>query len=392
LRGAPTSSVGTRLQEIYPEATQLAPQFHPDYHYPVFGKDRGVAFDAVPQEIAIPDFVNTYRAANVSKSGKPLDPHGNAMFGYMKTPQLITEDYLKWLQSNGFAGGGSVGKKLLDAAKEAYKAKFTSGFYHGSPSNKIKDFDPTKTPGDVDMITPGATFVTRDKDFAESFLPMTNKGEYKTGATMYPVSVNLGKHFHPHEEEGKRLLQEYAGNTPLGKQMAEGSWEVLESPDFMNHLKSKGYDSMTVFEGGIPNVAVFDPKNIRGKFAKFDPKDAESPDFMKAEGGSVQGYAPGGKVGAIASAFEKLGLSDAAVEAWRTANKVGQRQGRNPLLQQAAKDVAEGTISPEQYRALVREHMPIKPFTEVPPMPSQTDIASALKSGQVDTGIVGVNK
>lgn len=470
LVGAPTSAVGTRIQEIYPEATQFAPQFHPDYHYPVFGKDRGVSFNAVPQEIAIPDFVNAYRKANVSKSGKPLDPHGNAMFGYMKTPQLISEDYIKWLQSNGMAAGGSVAKKALDAAKEAYKAKFTSGFYHGSPSNKIKDFDPTKTPGDVDMITPGATFVTRDKDFAESFLPMGPKGQYKTGATMYPVSVNLGKHFNPHEELGRKLIQEYAGNTPLGQQMAKGSWEVLESPEFMKHLKDKGYDSMTVFEGGVPNVAVFDPKNIRGKFAKFDPKDAESPDFMKAEGGAVQHFDEGGKASskwygdaklpntkhtpliqqfkdkataagnaileghaknqelqakafsnperpfqvtdrasmselsdrmlsgplgfapAGMTAFEKLGLTDAAVDAWRAANKVGQRQTRNPILQQAAKDVAEGTITPEQYRSLVREHLPIKPFTEVPPRPSQADIASALKSDQVETGIVGVNK
>ena len=186
-------------------------------------------------------------------------------------------------------------KAFLEEAKAMYKAKFTPGFYHGSPSPKIKDFDPLKTPGDVDLATPGATFVTKNPNFADSFLPTNLKGEYKTGATMYPVSVNLGKHFHPLEEEGQKLLRDYAGNTPLAKQMSEGDWTVLESPAFMDHLKSKGYDSMTVFEGGTPNVAVFDPKNIRGKFAAFNPADAKSNDFMKAEGGPVEHLAGGGK-------------------------------------------------------------------------------------------------
>ena len=368
LVGAPTSAVGTRIQEIYPEATRFAPQFHPDYHYPVFGKDRGVSFNAVPQDIAIPDFVNAYRKANVSKSGKPLDPHGNAMFGYMKTPQLITEDYLKWLQSNGMAKGGSVAKKALDAATEAYKAKFTSGFYHGSPSNKIKDFDPTKTPGDKDMITPGATFVTRDKDFAESFLPMGNKGEYKTGATTYPVSVNLGKHFNPHEELGRKLIREYAGNTPLGQQMAKGSWEVLESPDFMKFLRGKGYDSMTVFEGGVPNVAVFEPKNIRGKFAKFDPKDAESPDFMKAEGGQVEGYSTGGKI--LKEVVEAITKPSA------------KSHSQDPKVAKALEDYLKGKISQEERIAIVNQQLPLRPWTNLPPAYTDEQIVNALLSNK----------
>jgi len=108
-----------------------------------------------------------------------------------------------------------------------------------------------------------------------------------------------------------------------------------------------------------------------------------------AEGGSVPHLAGGGNP---LEAFKKLGITDKMVEAWRAANKVAQRQPNSKILQQAAIDVGNGTITPEQYRALVREHLPIKPFTEVPPMPSQIDIASALKPDQVDTGIVGVNK
>ena len=48
-------------------------------------------------------------------------------------------------------------------------------------------------------------------------------------------------------------------------------------------------------EGGVPNVGVLKPENIRGKFAKFNPEDAADPDFMKAAGGLVN-LAGGGKI------------------------------------------------------------------------------------------------
>ena len=67
----------------------------------------------------------------------------------------------------------------LAVAQKAFKEKFTPGFYHGSPSNKIEAFDPTKSVKDPMYITPKATFVTRDPEFAESFLSMNNSGKIK---------------------------------------------------------------------------------------------------------------------------------------------------------------------------------------------------------------------
>jgi hypothetical protein len=212
-----------------------------------------------------------------------------------------------------YAAGSAVKKAAQSGlgalkSKKEFKEQFTPGFYHGSPSNKIKEFDSSRNQDYKKLETPGVTFVTRDPDFAESFLPMKiMKPEYEEGATMYPVSVNMGKHFHPQEELGEKVIREYAGNTPLAKEMSEGNWSVLESPDFMEYLKNKGFNSMTVFEGGVPNVAVFDSKNIRGKFAKYNPEDANSADFMKAEGGQIDGYAKG----KIVSAAKKLILPPA---------------------------------------------------------------------------------
>jgi hypothetical protein len=284
----------------------------------------------------------------------------------------------------------------MKAAVEAFKKKFTGGFYHGSPSPDIKEFDPTKSKKDPMYTTPKATFVTRDPEFAESFLSMNNSGKVKSGSTMYPVSVNLGQHWNPNTPEGQAVISQFIEQYPkrvnLEKGLKRGDWTAIENSDFLEHLKKTGHDTFHVVEGGIPNVGVLKPQNIRGKFAEFNPEEAANPDFMKAEGGAVESYQAGGKVGNMVSMLKKLGLSEESIAAWKAANGINQRQTRNPILQQAAKDLAEGKITSEHYRALARTEMPINAFTNAPNMPSQQDIANALKSNQLETGIVGVNK
>ena len=184
----------------------------------------------------------------------------------------------------------------MKKAVEEFKKQFTGGFYHGSPSPSIKAFDASK--GDRAFPTEGVTFVTRDPDFADSFLPMNRKGEYEKGATMYPVNVKLGKHFVPGDKEGMAFIDDYVSSLPNNpnaamtpKQRAaalkSGAWDVMEDPAFLNRLKAKEYDTFTVMEGGVPNVGVFKPEHIRGRFASYDPVEAASPEIMKAAGGRI---------------------------------------------------------------------------------------------------------
>ena len=205
----------------------------------------------------------------------------------------------------------------MKKAVEEFKKQFTGGFYHGSGSNKIKAFDPLKNTDPTKLETPGVTFVTRDPDFAESFLPGSERGGYKAGATMYPVKVKLGKHWNPEQEESQQVLKAYLEKmypheanpqdlVDIQKDMSRAEWTDIENPNFLQHLRDTGHDTFHVMEGGIPNVGVLKPENIRGKFAKFNPEDAESADFMKAEGGSVEGYAGGGKVGALTELFNLI--------------------------------------------------------------------------------------
>jgi len=214
----------------------------------------------------------------------------------------------------------------MKAAVEAFKSRFAPGYYHASPSPKIKSFDSTKSSKPEEYITPGVTFLSKEPKFVHDYLLMKNKSskmvgqpdQYVTGGTIYPVSANLGKQFNFETPEGRAITKSFlkerlipqegekkAANWLAGMQDELNTWKSLEHPDFLEHLKNQGYNSFAVKEAGINNVGIFEPKNIRGKFAKYNPEDAESPDFMKAEGGPV-GYAPGGKVNAAVELAKKI--------------------------------------------------------------------------------------
>jgi len=221
-------------------------------------------------------------------------------------------------------------KAFLDRAK-AYKEQFhPSDFYHASPSNKIKIFDPASARKGEELTTPGVSFFSPNPTWADkNFLPVGNEG-YKTGATMYPVKIKMGKHFDPSSSEAVKEIEQYATQriasemTPetianlnsvapgyadvVAKEMFDtytkgintGAWDLVESPAFLEHLRKQKYDTFAVNElGQKGNIGVLEPHNIRGKFAEFNPDEAMNPDFMKAEGGAVEGYAPGGRVGAL---------------------------------------------------------------------------------------------
>ena len=220
-----------------------------------------------------------------------------------------------------------------EAAKEFFKKKFTPGFYHGSGSNKIKAFDPEHSASEFgssgNFLTgekdANATFLTKDPSFASSFLPSGMQlHAYKPGATIYPVSANLGKHFDYETPEGHQVIKEYLAKVhpvptdeSLLKQwmrdrittqneLKDGSWAAIENPAFQQHLRDTGHDSFALQEAGRKNVGIFEPHNIRGKFAEYDPAEEFNPDFMKSEGGAIEHHIKGGKVGAALGALDSL--------------------------------------------------------------------------------------
>ncbi len=214
--------------------------------------------------------------------------------------------------------------------QEDFKKQFTPDFYHGSPSNKIKAFDASK--GDRAFPTEGVTFLTKEPEFAHSFIDVhknkTSGGwDYDKGSTIYPVSANLGKHFDPATPEGSEAIKQYLRNkyskeagtdyfddaiNQKHEHMMDrltdpvNNWKLLESPGLLEHLKNTGHNSFSVTEGGVKNVGVFNPADIRGKFAEYNPDEAMNPDFMKAEGGAIQAHAPGASRGIAPYGFRHI--------------------------------------------------------------------------------------
>jgi len=280
----PLGAVGPSVFKLSGEQS-YKPGLHNSYDYIVHGEPVG-AINPIPREFLFRDLETKAR----KELGRSLSDY-NYRTSVGVPSQLIDDKLLKsldelgYLKPEGFAPGG----KVMKAAVEEFKKKFTPGFYHGSPSPNIEAFDPTKSVKDPMYITPKATFVTRDPEFAESFLSMNNSGKIKSGSTMYPVNVNLGQHWNPNTPEGQAVIQDFIEKYPkrvnLEKGLKRGDWTAIENSDFLSHLKNTGHDTFHVVEGGVPNVGVLKPQNIRGKFAKYNPEDAESPDFMKAQGG-----------------------------------------------------------------------------------------------------------
>jgi Transglycosylase SLT domain len=122
-------------------------------------------------------------------------------------------------------------------------------------------------------------------------------------------------------------------------------------------------------------------------------KDLQSSAF--AEGGQVQHFDAGGKVGGLArlaeSAYDILKLTPEKVDAWRKLNAKPFKQQQDPQLAQALEAYMTGKISQADYLRIMNERRPIRPLTEVPTAHSNIDIVSALDKNKADKGILGLN-
>lgn len=99
-----------------------------------------------------------------------------------------------------------------------------------------------------------------------------------------------------------------------------GDWDEIEQ--YSKEIKELGFDSYNVKEASKKNIAVFEPKNIRSKFAKFDPAMSESDDIaaLTSKGASLENkilnraFTGAGLYG-IGSDIKQGNLVDAAVSA-----------------------------------------------------------------------------
>jgi hypothetical protein len=169
-------------------------------------------------------------------------------------------------------------------------------FYHGT-NKPITEFSTSRIGNANDQFLGDytteryGTFMAENPEFSATF--STNDG--KVGANIMPLMYRSEKPAYLnssdfYDEIKPQLLG--AGYSESGinytSQNPETIWESFDGNDkLFNTLRNNGYDSADMVEpwadgsGGLADVRmVLDPRNIRSRFAAFDPMRRDSPDLL----------------------------------------------------------------------------------------------------------------
>jgi len=145
------------------------------------------------------------------------------------------------------------------AADRANAMGFGDDVYHGTKA----DFDSFNSRG-----TAGATYVTPSTKIANLF---SNTASQSGGKKVLPLKTR-GNVFDYDNPEHVADLEKEIGPQIFG--VRKGLWRDLEAKPVQNGIKKLGYDGFAVKEtASTPkNTGIYNPANIRSKFAHFNPK------------------------------------------------------------------------------------------------------------------------
>ena len=194
---------------------------------------------------------------------------------------------------------------VSDFAK-SFKDKFSIDAYHGSRQDyaknpQIRMFDgkpeevlieekgaPIKafldkdiSEGDTSAIQDLGTWFSEEPEVANWF------AQENINSKVYPVKLKLEN---PKIYDGYETLEAEFEDFMYNINRNKPWYEEQGSKAFRDQLKDKGHDgilvenSMTDIGINRKDYVVFDPKNIRSRFAKFDPTKAESKDILASAG------------------------------------------------------------------------------------------------------------
>jgi len=116
LMGAGTYDVGNRLFVMDGKIIKR-PDLNEAFPYQVTGEDLGMKYELVPPDKAMRDFYRA-REGRLNKRLKP-SPVSYYDLARAEPSQLVDEDYLTFLQKEGYKGGGAVDIEAADARLEA---------------------------------------------------------------------------------------------------------------------------------------------------------------------------------------------------------------------------------------------------------------------------------
>jgi len=155
----------------------------------------------------------------------------------------------------------------------------------------IKEFlDKSDYEGDTPSIQDVGTYFSQDPDVASYF---AGDGNYPS-AQVYPVKLKLEnpKEYFTYEEYEEDFENFMSDNLKSGKSFVT---DDIGSKAFREKLQSEGHDgiliSRSTTDTGSPrqDYVVFEPKNIRSQFAKFDKDKINSRDILAGAGFTALG-------------------------------------------------------------------------------------------------------
>lgn len=89
--------------------------------------------------------------------------------------------------------------------------------------------------------------------------------------------------------------------------------------------------------------------------------------------------------------YEDIGMTEEQVQEWKMENRLNIKMPHPKAAVDAAKNYADGNISLDEYNAIIKDVMPIKPYTEVPKVPTLKEIVMSLRKNKLRKGVVGLN-
>jgi len=227
--GQPTGVIGNRLFTLDNTVTHN-PDIHAGFPYILGGKDLNVQFAPVPGEIGMRDFV---AGKLKQKADKGVKPEMGTYDWIRGTPtQPITEEFLKYLQKEGFAKGGQVQHYAPGGAVKLFSAL----------GKAIAEHKMDTMPGAQWASWLGANAPKSAKKEAEA-IDFTNwlKSQPKASKTDIQNYINKSSHdinpvvknssetkFHDWQMPGGRNYKETLVQTKLPRQPLE----IVDDPQF----------------------------------------------------------------------------------------------------------------------------------------------------------------
>ena len=154
-------------------------------------------------------------------------------------------------------------------------------WYHGTRAGDINEFNPniTNTPGEG-VLNEKGVFFTGDPEFAGEFAggwqtpeAFHKEARKEGGYTIYPSIVRKGK-------------QKVIENFGFPENSAVANAIETARKEGYNSLLLKGVDESGQYQD-MEQLIMLDPKDIRSKFAKFDPAKSNSANILAGAGAAA---------------------------------------------------------------------------------------------------------